>query len=208
MATESGAIESGAVESGAVESGAISGAIESAAMHQRAVVEGKDWLETLLRLAGFPAEVQAEVAEPLRHQPIDTSDGQPHHAAVWLTIAPDALTADQQAKLIGDRGEVIDAIQYLASLQLNQRLPEEHIPFVVDLDGYRDRRLAELTAIVDQAVAAVRASGEPYELKSLSSAERRQVHNLLEAEADLETFSQGREPDRRLVVRRKAEETS
>jgi spoIIIJ-associated protein len=178
-------------------------------MHQRAVAEGKDWLETLLRLAGFPGEVEATIAEPLTHQPIegqgDDPDGAVHQAAVWLTIAPESLSADQQARLIGDRGEVIDAIQYLATLQLNQRLPEEHVPFVVDLDGYRDRRLAELKAIVELAVAAVRGNGEPYELRSLSSAERRQIHNLLEAEVDLETFSQGREPDRRLVVRRKAE---
>lgn len=174
-------------------------------MHQRAVIEGKEWLETLLRLAGFPAEVQAEVAEPLRHQPIESSDGQPHHEAVWLTIAPGQLTVEQQERLIGTGGEVIDAIQYLASLQLNQRLPEEHIPFVVDLDGYRDRRLAELQAIVAVAVASVRDTGEPYELRSLSSAERRQIHNLLEPESDLETFSQGREPDRRLVVRRKTD---
>lgn len=51
-----------------------------------------------------------------------------------------------------------------------------------------------------EAADQVLASGEEYELKGLSSAERRQLHHFLKAKEGLSTFSRGKEPDRRLVV--------
>ena len=53
----------------------------------------------------------------------------------------------------------------------------------------------------EEVAQKVRASGHPIELESLSAAERRQIHTFLKEARDLETFSQGQEPDRRLVVR-------
>jgi spoIIIJ-associated protein len=73
--------------------------------------------------------------------------------------------------------------------------------FTVELAGYRLQRHKELQEIAENAANQVRQTGKEYELKSLSSAERRQVHTILKEYGDLETYSRGQEPDRRLVVR-------
>ena len=58
---------------------------------------------------------------------------------------------------------------------------------------------------VTEAVAQVRETSEPFEMHGLSSADRRAVHGLLSEYPDLESSSQGQEPDRFLVVRLKGE---
>lgn len=64
------------------------------------------------------------------------------------------------------------------------------------------QRQIELQQLAEAAVQHVRETGEEYEMAALSAAERRQVHTYLKATyGDLETYSRGKEPDRRLVVR-------
>ncbi len=87
-----------------------------------------------------------------------------------------------------------------ATLNLGQE-PDKQGAFTVELAGYRLNRYSELEAMAEQAAAHARQTGEEFELKSLSSAERRQVHTMLKEYDDLETYSRGQEPDRRLVVR-------
>jgi spoIIIJ-associated protein len=119
----------------------------------------------------------------------------------WLTIAEQSLSADQVQTLIGPGGAVLDSIQYLANTTLNLGKSEgEQQAFTIELAGYRSRRLAELKLMAEAAADQVRASGQEYELKGLSAAERRQVHHFLSAQSGLATFSRGKEPDRRLVV--------
>jgi spoIIIJ-associated protein len=162
--------------------------------------QGTQWLKQLLELAGFSAPVTADIVEPLSHQHVEGQGTE--ESVAWLTIDGQALTTEQVELLIGEKGEVLDAIQYLASLELNFKADRDaQRAFVVDVDGYRDRRQQELKQLVDTAAATVQDSLQPYEIVGLSSAERREVHTLLKAGyADLETFSQGKEPDRRLVV--------
>jgi spoIIIJ-associated protein len=69
------------------------------------------------------------------------------------------------------------------------------------LNGYRIKRFAEIRALAEAAAEQVRSSGQEVQIKSLSSAERRQVHTLFKEFSDLETFSRGKEPFRQLVVR-------
>ena len=57
--------------------------------------------------------------------------------------------------------------------------------------------------MAEYAADQARSTGVEFELKALSSSERRQVHSFLSECEDLETYSQGQEPDRRLVVRRR-----
>ena len=150
---------------------------------------GKEWLEKLLQLIGIPAGVKiAEVED-------EQSD--------WLIIDETNLTPEQIEILIGQKkGEAIDAIQYLANTLLNIGIEEElQRSFTVELNGYRVRRQAQLRALAEKVARQVRETGEKVEIKSLSSAERRQVHTFLKDSEDLETESRGQEPDRRLVVR-------
>lgn len=166
-------------------------------MEDTSVQHGKKWLEELLALAGMPASVTVD-AEKLNTE-----------GSCWLTIDEATLSPDQIQALLGADGAVLDAIQYLANTTLNLGHGEgQQTAFTVELDGYRVRRQAELQALADQAVEQVRQSGEEYEMTALSSAERRQVHTYLKEFTDLETFSRGREPDRRLVIRPLTAESS
>ncbi|BAU41747.1 protein jag [Leptolyngbya sp. O-77] len=154
--------------------------------------QGREWLNQLLSLARLSATVEADGVAIREDE------------SCWLTISSDALSTEQIQALQGDRGEVLDSIQYLLNTTLNMGKPEgEQQPFTVELDGYRDRRQAELLALAEAAAAKVRETGEEFEMVALSAAERRQVHTFLKGYEDLETSSRGQEPDRRLVVRRK-----
>lgn len=151
---------------------------------------GIEWLQSLLSLQGLSAKVTAAM--------LDDECG----ASCWLTIDDSELSPKQIDTLIGDRGVVLDAIQYLANTVLNVgRSPEEQQPYTVELAGHRAKRQSELKALAEEAAEQARTTGEEFEMAALSSAERRQVHNFLKAYEGLETFSRGKEPDRRLVVR-------
>jgi spoIIIJ-associated protein len=159
---------------------------------QSKMQRGQQWLEELLRLASLPATVTATLG-PAGLEEADS---------YWLTIDETDLTPEQIEILIGPEGTVIDAIQYLANSTLNiGREEEEQASYTIDLHGYRVRRQAELREMAEAAADRARQTGKEIELKDLSAAERRQVHTFLKEWADLETYSRGQEPDRRLVVR-------
>lgn len=170
-------------------------------------VRGQEWLETLLHMAGLPAKVNVEYREdtlsPSNHLGEGLPDASELARTCWLTIDESNLVSDQVITLIGPDGSVLDAIQYLGNTILNLGQEQGHQrAFTIDLHGYRVQRQAALKAMAEEAAEKVRETGQEYELKSLSSAERRQVHTFLQNYPDLETYSRGREPDRRLVVRR------
>jgi spoIIIJ-associated protein len=120
----------------------------------------------------------------------------------WLIVETNGLTASQIQTAIGKDGMTIDAIQYLANSILNiDRPPEEQAAYTVEINGYRVERQAILTQMAQEAAASVRETGQEFVMPPLSGAERRQVHTMLEGSPDLETYSRGQEPDRRLVVR-------
>ncbi|MFB2923751.1 MULTISPECIES: protein jag [Aerosakkonema] len=158
---------------------------------------GQKWLEELLRLMKIPAKVKPEKQEKL----VDNEE-EPESDSYWLTIDETNLTPAQIQILIGAEGTTLDAIQYLANATLNLgQAHEEQAAYTIELNGYRVRRQAELRALAEYAVQQVRSNGQEFEMKSLSSAERRQIHTFLKEFSDLESYSRGKEPDRRLVVR-------
>jgi len=159
-------------------------------MDDRQIQHGCQWLEDFLRLAGLSSQVSVDADKVL-------SEG-----SCWLIIDDAALTPEQIQVLTGTDGTALDAIQYLANTTLNLGQPEElQAAYTIELAGYRVRRQQELQSLAEQAVHHVRETGEEYEMAALSAAERRQVHTYLKAYEDLETYSRGKEPDRRLVVR-------
>ncbi|MGK7889500.1 MAG: protein jag [Leptolyngbyaceae cyanobacterium] len=155
---------------------------------------GQQWVERLLTLAGMPASVTADINK------LETE------GSCWLTVDATTLSPQQVNCFLEEQGKALDAIQYLANTVLNMSCePGEQQAYTLELDGYRVRRQAELQQVADEAATHVRETGSEFEIKSLSSAERRQIHTLFQDLDDLETESRGREPDRRLVVRPKRE---
>ncbi|MEL7417836.1 MAG: R3H domain-containing nucleic acid-binding protein [Cyanobacteria bacterium J06555_3] len=152
---------------------------------------GQEWLEQLLSLMGVAVVVETEGFETV------SADSD----ASWLSIGSNDLTEAQKQQLIGNKGESIDAIQYLANTILNLGAdPEAQSSFVVELGGYRVRRNQELATLTQDAIAKVQSTGEAVEIPGLSSAERKQIHSLLEGIEGLRSESQGQEPNRQLVV--------
>lgn len=165
-------------------------------MTDSAKQRGQQWLESLLQLAGVGALVKATQEDDSASKPEDEQVKN-----YWLTIDETNLTAEQIENLIGDRGAVLDGMQYLANAALNLS-QEQQAFYTIELNGYRAKRQTELQEIALEAAEKVLASGEEIEIKSLSSAERRQIHTILQDYEELETFSKGKEPHRHLVVRR------
>jgi len=166
-------------------------------MSNNPMQRGQQWLKSLLELTGVSAEIQGNL------ETVQSQDGDsPEPDNYWLTIDQSNLTPEQIQVLIGENGSVLDAIQYLANSVLNLSQPqEEQASYTIELNGYRVKREAEIRALAEAAADEVRFSGQEVEIKSLSSAERRQVHTFLKDFGDLETFSRGKEPHRHLVVR-------
>ncbi len=153
---------------------------------------GQQWLTELLKLMGMKAAVKVTKIE---QEPEGT-------VCCWLTIDETDLTPEQISILIGNQGETIDSIQYLANALLHiGATTEKSGYFMIDVQNYRGQRQAELLALAETVAREVRETGQEVEMKPLSSVERRQIHSILSQCTDLATESRGNEPNRRLVVR-------
>ncbi len=171
-------------------------------MTDSAMEQGQQWLKTLLQLSGIPADVKADVERnSSAHKP-----GEESVDSYWLTIDQTNLSREQIETLTGSQGAVLDGIQYLANASLNLNHTEPVGFYIIELNGYRAKRQAELKQLAVEAKEQVQTSEQEVEIKSLSSAERRQIHTILQEYPELETFSRGKEPHRHLVVRRRTQE--
>ena len=103
---------------------------------------------------------------------------------------------------LAENGEMLDALEVILFQVYGRELDREH-RFVVDADGFRQTRKAELHAMARFAGDQVRKNGRPFTFGVLNSTERRVIHLALQQEEDLTTESIGEGRDRRLQVRLK-----
>lgn len=101
--------------------------------------------------------------------------------------------------LIGRRGQTLDAVQDLVQTAMQRRF-QRRSRVMVDVDGYRARRIERLLERADEAIERVRATGEPERLEPMDVFERRIVHQRVADAGDLVSNSFGREPGRRIVI--------
>jgi spoIIIJ-associated protein len=100
---------------------------------------------------------------------------------------------------IGRRGQTIDAVQHLAQrIVFRGGSPDARV--VIDADGYRERRAETLRSIALDAAEEALRCGQAIELDPMPASERRIVHEYLRERGDVETHSEGEEPERYLVV--------
>jgi spoIIIJ-associated protein len=101
--------------------------------------------------------------------------------------------------LIGKRGQTIDALQLLCYQAAFQgRVDRKRV--VVDAAGYRERRRETLERRADRAAEEALDTDGPIELDAMSAPERRVVHERLKERPEVETYSEGTEPNRCVVV--------
>jgi len=111
------------------------------------------------------------------------------------------LEGDDLGLFIGRHGQTIDAVQHLAfKTATKDQPPSAGVRVVVDAAGYRERRELTLQRQADEAAASAVRSGRPVALDAMSATERKVVHEYLKDRDDVETYSEGTEPDRHLVV--------
>jgi spoIIIJ-associated protein len=100
---------------------------------------------------------------------------------------------------IGRHGQTIDAVQHLAQRVAGARAGEGR-RIVVDAEGYRERRETTLQRQADHAADDALRTGRPVALDAMTASERRLVHEYLRDHDEVQTYSEGDEPDRHLVV--------
>ncbi|HXH87812.1 MAG TPA: RNA-binding cell elongation regulator Jag/EloR [Gaiellaceae bacterium] len=102
--------------------------------------------------------------------------------------------------LIGKHGQTIDAIQYLASATVYRGRYDERKRIVVDAAGYRARRQTSLDALALRLAEQASATGLRVELEPMTAVERKIVHERLKDDPEIETLSEGTEPNRYVVI--------
>jgi spoIIIJ-associated protein len=124
-------------------------------------------------------------------------------ATVEVDEDPDGLTGrfvgDDLGLVIGHHGQTIDAIQHLA-YRIAFKGESSRSRVVVDAGGYRENRATALRASADQAAEAAVRDRRAVALEAMSALERKVVHEHLKSRYDVETYSEGQEPARHLVV--------
>ena len=112
------------------------------------------------------------------------------------------LSGEDASLALAENGELLDAFEVLLFQTMGRELDRQH-RFVVDAEGFRQTRKAELHAMAKFAAGHVRKNGIPFTFGVLNSTERRIIHMSLQQEEDLLTESVGEGRERRLQVRLK-----
>ena len=151
-------------------------------LEERLVAEGEfagDYLEELLDLLDFDGDIDLDV--------------EGDRAVVSIDGGSD-LT-----KLVGRKGEVLDALQELTRLAVHQKTGERS-RLMLDIARWRRRRREELAALGDEVARRVLATGEREGLSPMTPFERKIVHDAVAAVEGVRSESEGVEPSRRVVV--------
>ena len=177
---QSAAAEPG--DSSDAENGAATAGTERLSKHELLVAEGDaagDYLERLLDILDFDGDIDLDV------------EGE---RAVVSIIGDGDID-----KLVGDHGEVLDALQELTRLAAMAETGQRS-RLMLDIAGYRARRRTELGELGKSTAERVAESGEAVRLAPMNPFERKVVHDAVGAVAGVESSSEGEEPRRRVVI--------
>jgi len=110
-----------------------------------------------------------------------------------------SIEGEDLGLLIGRHGQTIDAVQLLCFQAAHQGYKERK-RVIVDAAGYRERRREALEHRADRVTEEALQGDRPIELEPMSAAERRVIHEYLRERSGIETYSEGDEPHRFVVV--------
>ena len=115
-----------------------------------------------------------------------------------------SMMGDTLGILIGRRGDTLDALQYLTSLEVN-RDRDDYIRVSLDTEHYRAKREDSLTRLAARMADRAVKSGRKVVLEPMNPYERRVLHATLQNHPYVQTHSEGEEPNRRVVITLKAD---
>ena len=139
----------------------------------------------LLSLMNVEANVSSHLSEP---------DDLTGRQLAIIDIKGDDLSA-----LIGPRGETLDALQYMSRLMVGHRM-QQRTHFVIDIDGYRERRQQALTRLAERMAGKAVKRGSPVTLEAMPAHERRLIHIALRDSSEVRTESTGEGKRRRVRI--------
>jgi spoIIIJ-associated protein len=109
------------------------------------------------------------------------------------------ISGEELGILIGRRGQTIDAVEYLAGIAVYPGThSRKHVE--IDAEGYKERRRRQIERVALRKADEVAKRGRPAQLTPMTPAERKIVHLTLRNRTDVVTASQGREPNRSVVI--------
>lgn len=114
-----------------------------------------------------------------------------------------ALEGVDAPLLIGKQGATLNALQYLVGLMLSRKT-HQRLRVSVDAENYRAHRAETLIGMAKDLASQVREHNQEAVMDPLNAAERRIVHTALVDEPGISTYSEGEDPDRRVVISPKA----
>jgi spoIIIJ-associated protein len=109
------------------------------------------------------------------------------------------LTGSDLGIIIGRRGQTLDSLQYLVNIVAN-RHSNYHLRIVLDAEQFRERRRQTLEALSERMAMRVMRTHKEIMLEPMTSQERKIIHARLQTNPKVKTFSQGDEPNRRIVI--------
>ncbi|MDF2611470.1 MAG: hypothetical protein K0R92_2944 [Lachnospiraceae bacterium] len=109
------------------------------------------------------------------------------------------VDGDEMGVLIGKRGQTLDSLQYLVSLVVNKN-SENYIKVKLDTENYRARRKETLENLAKNIAFKVKRTRKPVSLEPMNPYERRIIHSALQNDKFVETYSEGEEPYRKVVI--------
>lgn len=110
------------------------------------------------------------------------------------------LSGEKMGVIIGYRGETLDSMQYLVSLVVNKVHELPHKKVILDTENYRSKREETLKGVAIKTANKVKKTRKLFKLEPMNPYERRIIHSALQGDTFVNTYSEGDEPFRRVVV--------
>ena len=109
------------------------------------------------------------------------------------------LESEKVAMLIGKRGNTLNSLQQLAQMVAN-KYAKGFIMVELDAENYRERRQETLEQLADRMADKAIRSGSRVQFEPMPSYERKVIHQALSRRLDIDTHSEGKDPNRYLVI--------
>ena len=113
--------------------------------------------------------------------------------------------SEEVGKVIGRRGDTLDALQYLTSLVVNKG-EENYIRVTIDTENYRGKREETLIKLAKRTAGIVARTRKSITLEPMNPNERRIIHSALQEYRNVTTYSTGKDPHRCIVITTKKKE--
>ncbi|MCD8048811.1 MAG: protein jag [Clostridia bacterium] len=140
------------------------------------------YLKDVLSMMGVPAAVSSEIKE----------------GALCMDIS-----GDMMGVVIGRHGDTLDSLQYLCSLVLNKET-DDYVRVNLDTEDYREKREETLVNLAKKKAENVLRTGRRHVFEPMNPNERRIIHSTLQAYENLNTYSIGEDPNRKIVIESKS----